>query len=255
MVNFATEDFEKPRQLNTRTAYRYGATKVYAYSLDDIDTDYRRAHADILELKRGCGYWLWKPYFLYRTMLGAKEGDWVIYADTSMCFIRDIREYIANLENEGISILCRTSHFLEKHFTKRDVFLELDCDSEEYTDTTQRQAGLILVKNTEKNRGIIEEWLHLCENMHLITDEQNCNGLDNYEGYVEHRHDSSLWSLVCKKHHVPYNTDLFKDILLPGKKNCLMVFHHTKASSVIGAFFLSIPRGMQVILAGVRKGR
>lgn len=59
------------------------------FIMDDLDPEFRRNHSEILTQKRGAGYWLWKPYVIYRSLLSMREGDILMYADAGSHFIAD----------------------------------------------------------------------------------------------------------------------------------------------------------------------
>lgn len=255
VVNFASNGYEKARKLNTKSAYKQGADKVYEYTLQNIDSAFCKKNIKILEKKRGCGYWLWKPYFIAKTLENAQENDWVVYADSGMYYRKNIKEYIAQLEEQSISFVSRTTKFKEKQYTKRDVFIELDCDEEKYTDSLQRAASVILVKSTEENRKIIKEWLEIAQNYHLITDETNRNGVFNYAEFIDHRHDQSIFSILCKKYDIVCNKDLFLDLAFPFKGNALLVDHHSKYGNLPQACMATVIRVVKMLYGDWKRKR
>lgn len=252
-LNFADEKYKKAQQLNTKTAYKYGADKVFEYSWQDIDKEFYEQNRQILVQERGKGYWLWKPYFIYKTLMLCGDGDWVVYADSGTYYRKNIKTYIEGLEKEGIEFISRTTKFKEKEFTKRDVFIELGCDSPYYTDSLQRAASVILIKNIPHNRQIIEEWLGHAQNIHWITDEPNHCGEENYKEFIDHRHDQSLFSLVCKKYNVAYNKNLFMDMAFFYKKGALLTDHHTRHGNYVSAYLGTIRRVMKMMYGIVFK--
>lgn len=246
-INFANKQYKNAQKLNTKTAYRYGADKVFEFSLSDIDAEFKEKNKKILQQGRGVGYWLWKPYFINKVMQAANDNDWIIYSDSGMVYRKQIDKYITKLERDGIHFISRCTKFQEKQFTKRDVFIELGCDKPKYTDTLQRAASAIILKNTESNRKFIGEWLGKAQNYHLITDDPNKDGLPNYDEFIDHRHDQSIFSLLCKKYNMDHNHDLFLDMILPLKNKALLSDHHSKSGNYVQAYTASIKRNIKVI--------
>lgn len=246
VINFATLGYEKARSFNSRTARKYGADKVIEYSLEDMDTAFAEKNKEILQQKRGSGYWLWKPYFINRAIESCNEGDWILYSDSGMIYRKDIGKYVNELQCRGVEMLSRTTKFQERQFTKRDVFIELNCDVPEYTDTLQRAAGVIIIRNTERTREIISEWLMIAQNKHLITDEKCIYG-KNYKEFIDHRHDQSLFSILCKKHHVYCNKDVFLDIVMPFHSRALLLYHHSNKGNYIMAYLDSVCRVIKIL--------
>lgn len=252
VLNFANEAYEKARKLNTKTAYKFGADKVFEYSFNEIDRDFYKKNKDILGKKRGCGYWLWKPYFIYKTLMQSEENDWVVYADSGMYYRKSIKSYIENLVQNDIDFISRTTKFKEKQYTKRDVFIEMGCDNFDYTESLQRAAGAMVIKNTSENRKIVAEWLKCAQNTHWITDEANCFE-ENYKEFVDHRHDQSIFSLICKKYDVPCNKNLFMDMIFINKRNALLTYHHTIYGNYIMAYYGTIKRVIGMMWDIVRR--
>ena len=87
VINYANEGFRSWQQLQTKTAYLFGANKVREYSAKDIDDDFYTRNKFILDQKRGAGYWLWKPYIIKDAFSTVNDGDYVFYVDSGAFFI------------------------------------------------------------------------------------------------------------------------------------------------------------------------
>ncbi len=60
----------------------------YAYGPKDIDIEFKLSNNDILSRNRGNGYWLWKPYFILKTLKEKlREGDYLIYTDATILYL------------------------------------------------------------------------------------------------------------------------------------------------------------------------
>lgn len=90
---------------------------------------------------------------------------------------------------------------IEKDYTKRDAFVLMDLDEPKYTDSSQREATYIWLIKNEFTVKLINEYLEYAQNQNIITDLPNTTG-DNYPTFKDHRHDQSIWSLLCKKYDV-----------------------------------------------------
>ena len=44
----------------------------------------------ILDLARGAGYWLWKPFIISETLKEMEEGDCLIYSDSGIEVVADL---------------------------------------------------------------------------------------------------------------------------------------------------------------------
>ena len=217
-IAYGNDVFAKSRDYNLKTAVKKGkADKTIAYSPKDIDESFAEQNKDILSQRRGNGYWLWKPYFILKTLNQIEDGDYLMYADSGAVYQNPIQTLIDCMEQNGQNILCFYIGSTEKYWSKRDAFILLDCDKPEYTDTSQRLGGFVLCKNCEQTRAIVAEWLGFCTDRRIITDDENTLGLPNYDGFQGNRHDQTCWSLITKKHGIP----AFRDPSQFGEKTVL----------------------------------
>lgn len=203
-INYADKGFRKAQKLNTRTAFKYGADRVIEYSPEDIDETFRRKNAEILAAKKGGGYYLWKPYFLNKAYRELQEGDYLIYTDSGAVYVNEIRFLIECMEREGVDLMtfCLETDKLERRYTKRDALLLMGCDSPQYTDTPQSIGGYVLLKKSPFVENFLREDLEYAQDRRIITEEKNTQGMPDYDDFVVHRHDQSVWSLMVKKNHL-----------------------------------------------------
>ena len=177
--------------------------KYYSYSPEDIDLKFKKENLNILSFSRGSGYWLWKPYFLLKTIKEKLNyGDYLIYTDAGILYINKVQIAINFMISKKAEMWVIRLNFIEKYYTKRDVFLLLKADSSIYTDTYQFMAGIQIYKKSKFTEKFLEELLRFSKDKRLITDDPNTLGLPNYKGFIENRHDQSILSLLTKKYRL-----------------------------------------------------
>jgi hypothetical protein len=86
LINYADKKFYDAQKACSDSGLKFGFDKVISYSVDDIDEDFFNKNRKILENWRGAGYWLWKSYFLLKTMEKLDDGDYVWYNDSGVRF-------------------------------------------------------------------------------------------------------------------------------------------------------------------------
>lgn len=204
-ISFADEKFRNAQKLNTRTAYKYGADKVIEYSPKDIDEEFYKKNEHIFALKRGFGYWIWKPYVINKTLKNANYGDYVVYVDAGAAYVNKISYLIDIMKRDNLDVMCFCIDQMEREWDKRDILIYMDADNDQILDSNQICGGYIIAKKTTHSCALLNKYLELAQDERLITDMPNTMGVDNYPEFKEHRHDQSIWSLLCKKEGIlPY---------------------------------------------------
>jgi hypothetical protein len=209
LINFAHSGYTNARKLQRETALTVGnIDKVVEYSFDDVDDDFKEKNKRILAHWKGAGYWIWKPYVILKTLVTLNDDDILIYCDSAMSFVSSIHPYINALS--GSFMLFEHAGHLETKFTKSDVFNSLNClENKEITSTRHLNASHSIWKKNENSINFLKEWLALCEDYHLVTDEPSVE--PNFPDFYDHRHDQSIMSCLGKLNKNKYNIDIVAD--------------------------------------------
>lgn len=216
LINYANKTYRKAQKLNTWTGKHIaGFDKVIEYSPDDVDSDFRRAYHDIFSYQRGNGLWLWKPYFLCKTLDSLRDGDILFYADSGTFWIRKAKPIFDIIEKEDIFV--SSIPLIERQFTKRYVFEQMGMNYAEYGETNQIQATMIGVKKTGTMMEFSKQWLDYCCQIDLISPD-SC--LEESEKMISHREDQSILSLLCKKKGILVHKDPTQCGRVPEQYKC-----------------------------------
>ena len=167
--------------------------------------------------KRGYGYWCWKPYFLLEIISKIDYGDIIHYMDIGC----HIKKTTSNRFYEYLDLLIDSDKWLlafqyhkkgikfsddikfpkreEFKYTKSDIFNYFQClHNKEITHTPQFWSGSFFIKKDPKSEVFLEQWNNVFnENFHLIDDTPS--KAPNFNGFLENRHDQSIFSILCKK--------------------------------------------------------
>ena len=54
---------------------------IVIYEKKDIDSIFSNKFKDILNKRRGGGYWIWKPYFIHKKLMEINMNDILVYVD------------------------------------------------------------------------------------------------------------------------------------------------------------------------------
>ncbi len=171
----------------------------------DVDNEFKKAMGDIWNMsKRGGGYWVWKPYIIYKKLNELKENDILVYIDSGCSLnITDkskkrFYEYIEMVNNHWTGFLrfrlgvnCKEKLYNNKYFL--DFFQKrYNCDINRYIEDTQLLNGILIMRKTKFVMDFFNEHLKmLYQNPKIHTDLFTLSN-------EKHRHDQSVMSLLYK---------------------------------------------------------
>lgn len=208
LYNYAHNRFLKSQEHCTKTGYEIGKfDKVYQFRFDDIDSVFYNNNKSILNQSRGAGYWLWKYYFAVKLLNDEtiNDGDYIFYCDSGSHFVNSIDYLIEVMERDSTPIITFRQNHLSYIWTKKDMFLLMNADEPKYTHTGQRVGGWFLFKKNDLTKRFFQECLNYGCDPRILTDIPNQLGSLNYSGFIDHRHDESLISIMSKKYELfPY---------------------------------------------------
>jgi hypothetical protein len=203
LIVFGSEDYKFAKQSLVESAAPY-FDHCFSFSKEDIEEEFYQANSKILDQKRGAGYWLWKPYFIYDVLNCVKDGDIVFYVDAGNIFINNPEQLYSHFDEKGIILFdnrdgMQNGECAENFIScKKDSFVLMNCDEDKYVYGKHLNASYQIYKKNEFSLSFVEQYLELCKNEFILTDTPNEHG-DNYPGYYDHRHDQSILSLFAIK--------------------------------------------------------
>ena len=202
LISFSTPEFRLGQILLNLTGRIYGAGKTISFKRSDLlKTEFYKQHKHILDQPRGAGYWLWKPYYILETLNKLEENEILIYADAGLFFRKNIRPLtdLTQAEN-GIALFYNYGKLGD--YTKRDMFVAAGCDTPEYHQAPLIHANIQVYRKCPASLAFLRDVLTFCTTDELITDAPNRLGLPNLEGFIDHRHDQSAFSILAHKSRI-----------------------------------------------------
>lgn len=208
LISFADEKY-KLKQKNLNNSGLNYFDYIISYSPNDYSFEFYNENSKILTQNRGCGYWLWKSYFLLETFKIMNDDDILFYIDSGNTIINDINILIdyCSKDNNGIILFDnRDSNpynnvWQNYEWTKIDCFNMMNCNVDNYVYGNQVNASYQIYKKNNFTLKFLEENYHFSKNENIITDIPNITGI-NYTGFKDHRHDQSILSLLSIKHNI-----------------------------------------------------
>eukprot|EP01083_Nonionella_stella_P275104 934262_1 len=175
-----------------------GHDECHAYDASVIDTEFMSKNKHILSQGRGAGYWLWKPYIIYKWLTDDSIEDnnsYVIYSDAGAKVIGDVGyvlRFMEEMDDIYKGVLFFGVGFDSKLFCKRDAFILQNCDKDECYNAMQINAFSAFFRKCEYSRMIVKKWLDDCQDERILTDIPNQMGKPNLNGFRDHRHDQAV---------------------------------------------------------------
>ena len=213
LVNFADEKMTISQERCTNSAMKNGVDIVWPQNPNTISHEFKEMNKEIFKQERGFGYWLWKPYHIYKAMLQMKEGDVLIYSDAGVEIIENVNEIISRMD-EDIFFFCNGHRHI--HWCKMDVLMGmgvkewiLKIGNETFGEHQQVQASVIFFKVNQKTIDFVKEWLLYCQMPNFIDDSPS--KLPNHPEFAEHRHDQAV--LTCLQIKYGYRVHWWADKL------------------------------------------
>jgi hypothetical protein len=228
LVNYSDITHKKAQQQNTQTAIDIAKfDNVFSFNRNDIDQSFIEKNKHILDLNRGAGYWMWKPYVIKKALELIEEDEILFYSDSGLDFIKPIDELIPFLDktSEGLLLFGLEDCHINKRWTKRDCFVLMGADNNEYTNAPQILASYVMLRKNKFTISFIDEWLLYVQDYRVVTDSPNECGLPNYPEFQDHRHDQSILSILGLK----YKIKIIPDIGQYGSSRCVtsqIINHH-----------------------------
>ncbi len=220
---FASLDLKKSIHRLKKQAFNSGYyDNIRIITPNDFDDETKTIAKNLIKKGklRGYGYWFWKPYYLSKIMKEIDYGDIVHYMDIG-CHINKTKsnrfnEYLDLLEGNNKWLLAFQYHtenikllgdikFPQREefkYTKSDLFNHFEClNQKKITHSPQFWAGTFFIKKHVNSEKFIKKWNKVFEkNFSLIDDTPSA--IKNFSGFIENRHDQSVFSLLCKKNCV-----------------------------------------------------
>lgn len=220
---------------------------VNHYSSENLSAEFYEFNKEILDQKRGAGYWLWKPYIIYKAMIEMADNDLLIYSDAGVEFMQPVKYIIDRMEED---IFFFTNGFPQVEWCKGDVLnnilgwgfkktetdcgqhISIDLSINEYKEQKQVQASVIFFRVNQKTKDFVKEWLLYCQMPGFIDDSPS--KFPNYPTFAEHRHDQAILTCLQIKHGYKLHwwpTQYSEHIRIPGDNYPAMFNHHRKRNS------------------------
>ena len=208
---YGLNSYNKKAQKLIQQAHEFNLfSKIHMYTANDLFTkfpEYFDLHKDFINSNfsrncwRGYGYWIWKPFLIWKTLQEINEGDILLYMDTGCQLhssgIERFKEYLDIVKKNQHGNLFIEHHDLIKTCTKMDTLKHYKAENFIDENTRVTIATFLFTTNNEFNRHFFELFYNACCNYHLVDDSPTI--APNISEFIEHRHDQSILSILTRQ--------------------------------------------------------
>lgn len=208
-ISFGNDLFKNQREkLRTQALNTGWFDRVIIETPETIQNFYQTHKNFIDNNKRGWGYWIWKPYIILRQLSEMSDGDFLFYIDAGSTIVPHMKYrldfYIEEMsKSERPIITFSQPPYYEKMFQKMGVLKRFYINgkylsqNEEFLNSAQIESGIFMCKKNDFTMEFVKLWLDLVlENNYNLVDDIDDN--KQFEDFVDHRHDQSILSILCK---------------------------------------------------------
>lgn len=165
---------------------------------------------DISLQERGSGFWSWKPFIIQKSLQSLPDGEILLYCDVGRKYPYILLEhpldpYVKWMNDHSQDILPGVLIPWKgpmETWTKRDAFIGTTMDRREIRQASPIQASFSFWRASQSSRAFVAEWLSLCCQRRLVSDDPSTNGYPESPEFCAHRHDQSLMTLCCLKNGI-----------------------------------------------------
>jgi hypothetical protein len=217
LCSFASPDLERSvsrfiKQSNEISLYKdckiFGWKDLSSSKKQQIDFFFKRGN------KRLFGYACWKPEIILNYLNSLPEESILQYSDIG-CHLNKhgmqrLKFYLETTNKKNILAFqykkpefeinnkkLKYQIYYEHEYTKEDLFnhFKLPINSP-FRKSEQIWSGTVFFKNNSITKKFLKEWNEICSKANLIDDSLSIG--KNSKEFIEHRHDQSVFSILCK---------------------------------------------------------
>jgi hypothetical protein len=160
--------------------------------------------------ERGSGFWAWKPFIIDAKLREVPDGDLVFYCDVGRLYPfklldQPLTPYVNWMDEHGQDVMPGIYipwDGLTSVWTKREALVATGMDRPEIHATRPVQASFSIWRASAHSRQFAAQWLDLCAQRTLISDDPSRDAITELPEFRGHRHDQALLTLCCLREKI-----------------------------------------------------
>ncbi|MEI8339728.1 MAG: hypothetical protein WCF94_03625 [bacterium] len=236
--------------------------EIIGYTEKDLVsfTDFWNRHKDFINNNpRGYGYWLWKPFLVLKNLEKLSDGDILIYADAGCELNIKGKEKLKKLllPDKDFVVKANRANSNSNSYTKMDAIKYFDIDfNSNVLKQGQMEGSVLIIKKSVAVLKLFEEFYDICSNNYCLIDD-SASIVQNHKGFVEHRHDQSVFTLLMiKKGWLDYSLEEYvfnSNSILSNASKTFFLIRNRSGLELVNEYIKHYPYGLVQLLGRVGK--
>ena len=190
-VAFGDKKYKRGQRFLNRHSQKCDVDHIGYTEVDLLESDLCKEASEWMSVENNYGWFAWKPYFILKTMENLQEGDKVFFLDSLDIYHPEIFNYVDEIMGDDPCLL-PLGNSRNADYTKKDCFVYMECDDEDYWESRQLEAGFTFWRVCDEAKEILREWLEWCLDERVGGELTGFSNLKEDEGFKECRHDQSI---------------------------------------------------------------
>lgn len=197
IATFGTRRYRRAMGYQRGRSLHFGAATHQRF--DEASPAVRSAFAEnshVAPGDRGHGYWIWKPYVIAAALRRIPADHYLLYLDAGVAPVAALGDWIASFADAPMAFF-HPQPMPMRQWTKRDCFKAMHADDAKHWAAPTLSGGMQLYRNCPEAFSFLGELRGWMRDSRLLTDQPNVLGAPDLDGFVAHRHDQSILTLLA----------------------------------------------------------
>ena len=207
-------DYESEARRLIKTAEPWGLECIKFDNDYMLNLPYYQEHKHQMD-KTSFGF-TFKAIGYYETFKHMSMGDIAFFVDSNHIIEKDPAIFYQIAQENDVFVHDHIwTQYLNKYWTRKDTFVNMECDEPDYWDSLQMQFNISGFKKTPETNDFIQELWEKTLTEKIMFGEGK---YPNMEGFKEHRHDQSIYSILVAKYGFPYfnrTSNVWAEFIIP----------------------------------------